>query len=84
MRLGNARRGDGGRRIRTFPSIGHYCFYELDPPDHIMAGYSVECGIRRGGDESSSHTHTPGGLGGELWTSNMCLGQKLIDVEDLR
>ena len=29
---------------RTFPSMGHYRFYELDPSDHIMAGYSVECG----------------------------------------
>ena len=24
--------------------MGHYRFYELDPSDHIMAGYSVECG----------------------------------------
>jgi hypothetical protein len=28
----------------TFPSMGHYRFYQLDPSDHIMAGYSVECG----------------------------------------
>jgi hypothetical protein len=24
--------------------MGHYRFYELDPADHITAGYSVECG----------------------------------------
>jgi hypothetical protein len=24
--------------------MGHYRFYELNPSDHITAGYSVECG----------------------------------------
>jgi hypothetical protein len=24
--------------------MGHYRFYELDPSEHITAGYSVECG----------------------------------------
>jgi hypothetical protein len=24
--------------------MGHYRIYELDPSDHITAGYSVECG----------------------------------------
>ena len=24
--------------------MGHYRIYQLDPSDHIMAGFSVECG----------------------------------------
>jgi hypothetical protein len=29
---------------RTFPNMGHYRIYQLDPSDHITAGFSVECG----------------------------------------
>jgi hypothetical protein len=29
---------------RTFPSAGHYGIYQLEPADHITAGFSVECG----------------------------------------
>jgi len=35
-------RGHRGRR-RTFPNMGHYRIYQLDPSDHITAGFSVEC-----------------------------------------
>jgi hypothetical protein len=27
-----------------FPAMGHYRIYQLDPSDHITAGFSVECG----------------------------------------
>jgi hypothetical protein len=33
-----------GGCCRAFPRIGHYRIYQLDPSDHITAGFSVECG----------------------------------------
>jgi len=32
-----------GGCCRTFASMGHYRIYQLDPSDHITAGFSVEC-----------------------------------------
>ena len=31
-------------RFRAFPGMDYYRIYELDPSDHITAGYHVECG----------------------------------------
>jgi hypothetical protein len=39
----NYDRGNWGC-CRTFPSMGHYRIYQLDPSDHVTAGFSVECG----------------------------------------
>ena len=36
-----------GRQLRLPPDVseyGHYSMYQLDPSDHITAGFSVECG----------------------------------------
>jgi hypothetical protein len=38
---------------RMFPSMGHYRIYQLDPSDHITAGFSVECGS----DAAAMHAH---------------------------
>ena len=54
---------------RTFQSMGHYRFYELDPFDHITAGYSVDCGSDVAAMRAA-RTLLERSAGIEVWKSN--------------
>ena len=52
--------------------MGHYRIYQLDPSDHITAGFSVECGS----DAAAMHaarTLLERSAGVEVWKSNNCI-----------
>ena len=55
--------------------MGHYRFYELDPSDHIMAGYSVECGSDAAALRAA-HTLLERSVRVEIWKSNYCVHQR--------
>jgi hypothetical protein len=52
--------------------MGHYRFYELDPSDHIMAGYSVECGSDAAAMRAA-RTLLERAAGVEVWKSTNCV-----------
>ena len=56
----------GGRR--TFPSRGFYRIYQLDPSDHITAGFSVECGSDAAALRAA-RTLLDRSIGVEVWKS---------------
>ena len=76
-----ARRGQLGG-CRTFPSMGHYRFYELDPSDHIMAGYSVECGSDAAAMRAA-RTLLERSAGVEVWKSNHCVAHLSAEARQL-
>jgi hypothetical protein len=57
---------------RTFPSMGHYRIYQLDPSDHITAGFSVECGSDAAAMRAA-RTLLERSAGVEVWKSSNCL-----------
>jgi hypothetical protein len=63
------------RKPRLRPNVskhGHYRIYQLDPFDHIKAGFSVECGSDTAAMREGSHT--PGTFSGvEVWKKSNCL-----------
>ena len=52
--------------------MGHYRFYELDPSDHITAGFSVECGSDAAAMRAA-RTLLERSAGVEVWKSNHCI-----------
>ena len=55
--------------------MGHYRFYELNPSDHITAGYSVECGSDAEAMRAA-RTLLERAAGVEVWTSNHCVAPR--------
>ena len=62
--------------------MGHYRFYELNPSDHITAGYSVECGSDAEAMRAA-RTLLERAAGVEVWTSNNCVGHLSADARHL-
>ena len=52
--------------------MGHYRIYELDPSDHITAGYSVECGSDAAAMRAA-RTLLERSAGVEVWKSKHCI-----------
>jgi hypothetical protein len=52
--------------------MGHYRFYELDPSDHITAGYSVKCGLDAVAMRAA-RTLLERAAVVEVWNSNHCI-----------
>jgi hypothetical protein len=52
--------------------MGHYRFYELDPSDHITAGFSVECGSDAAAMRAA-RTLLERSAGVEVWKSSHCI-----------
>ena len=52
--------------------MGHYRFYELDPSDHITAGFSVECGSDAAAMRAA-RTLLERSAGVEVWKSCHCI-----------
>ena len=67
---------------RTFQSMGHYRFYELDPFDHITAGYSVECGSDAAAMRAA-RTLLERSTGVEVWKSNHCMAHLSAEARQL-
>ena len=65
-----------------FPSMGHYRFYELDPADHITAGYSVECGSDAAAMRAA-RTLLERSVRVEIWKSNCCVAHLSAEVRHL-
>jgi hypothetical protein len=60
----------------------HYRFYQLDPADHIEAGYSVECAS----DDAAlraARSLLERSAGVELWTGNHCLAHLSMEAKKL-
>ncbi len=49
--------------------MGHYRIYQLDPSDHITAGFSVECGSDAAAMRAA-RTLLERSAGVEVWKSN--------------
>ena len=62
--------------------MGHYRFYELDPSDHIMAGYSVECGSDADAMRAA-HTLLERAAGVEVWKSTNCVAHLSAEAQQL-
>jgi hypothetical protein len=62
--------------------MGHYRFYELNPSDHITAGYSVECGSDAEAMRAA-RTLLERAAGVEVWTSNNCVAHLNADARQL-
>jgi hypothetical protein len=62
--------------------MGHYRFYELNPSDHITAGYSVECGSDAEAMRAA-RTLLERAAGVEVWTSNNCVAHLSADARHL-
>jgi hypothetical protein len=62
--------------------MDHYRFYKLDPSDHIMAGYSVECGSD---DEAmrAARTLLERAVGVEVWKNSNCVAHLNADARHL-
>ena len=67
---------------RTFQSMGHYRFYELDPFDHITAGYSVECRSDAAAMRAA-RTLLERSIGVEVWKSNRCMAHLSAEARQL-
>ena len=67
---------------RTFPTMGHYRFYELDPSGHIMAGYSVECGSDADAMRVA-RTLLERAAVVEVWKSNHCVAHLSVEARQL-
>ena len=52
--------------------MGHYRIYQLDPSDHITAGFSVECGSDAAAMRAA-RTLLERSAGVEVWKSANCL-----------
>jgi hypothetical protein len=50
--------------------MAHYRFYELNPSDHITAGYSVECGSDAEAMRAA-RTNLERAAGVEAWQTNL-------------
>ena len=59
--------------------MGHYRFYELDPGDHITAGYSVECGSDAAAMRAA-RTLLERSVGVEIWKSNHCVAHLSVEA----
>jgi hypothetical protein len=55
-----------------FGNMGHYRIYQLDPSDHITAGFSVECGSDAAAMRAA-RTLLERSAGVEVWKSANCL-----------
>ena len=62
--------------------MGHYRFYELDPFDHITAGYSVECGSDAAAMRAA-RTLLERSTGVEVWKSNHCMAHLSAEARQL-
>jgi hypothetical protein len=62
--------------------MGHYRFYELNPSDHITAGYSVECGSDAEAMRAA-RTLLERAAGVEVWTRNHCVAHLGPDARHL-
>ena len=64
--------------------MGHYRFYELDPSDHISAGYSVECDsdtVALRAARTLSERSAAAGV--EVWKSDHCLARLRVETRQL-
>jgi hypothetical protein len=52
--------------------MGHYRIYQLDPSDHITAGFSVECGSDAAAMRAA-RTLLERSDGVEVWKSTNCI-----------
>ena len=62
--------------------MGHYRFYELDPSDHITAGYSVECELDAAAMRAA-RTLSERSAGVEVWKSNHCMAHLSVESRQL-
>jgi len=62
--------------------MGHCRFYELNPSDHITAGYSVECGSDAAALRAA-RTLLERSAGVEVWKSNHCLAHLSAEAQQL-
>jgi hypothetical protein len=62
--------------------MGHYRFYELDLSDHIMAGYSVECGSDAEAMRAA-RTLLERAAGVEVWKSTNCVAHLSAEARQL-
>jgi hypothetical protein len=59
--------------------MGHYRIYQLDPSDHIAAGFSVECGSDAAAVRAA-RTLLDRSAGVEVWKSNHRLAHLSIET----
>ena len=63
----------------VFGSMGHYRIYQLDPSDHITAGFSLECGSDAAAMRAA-RTLLERSAGVEVWKSANCLAHLSPDA----
>ena len=62
--------------------MGHYRIYQLDPSDHITAGFSVECGSDAVAMRAA-RTLLERSAGVEVWKSNNCIAHLSAQARQL-
>ena len=62
--------------------MGHYRIYQLDPSDHITAGFSVECGSDAAAMRAA-RTLLERSAGVEVWKSNHRLAHLSAEARQL-
>jgi hypothetical protein len=62
--------------------MGHYRIYQLDLSDHIMAGFSVECGSDIAAMRAA-RTFLERTAGVEVWKSDHCIAHLSAEARQL-
>ena len=57
---------------RRFGGMGHYRVYQLDPSDHVAAGFSIECPSDNAAI-SAGRNLLARSAGVEVWQGNRCV-----------
>lgn len=73
--------GNWGCR-RTFPSMDHYRIYQLDPSDHITAGFSIECESDDAATRAA-RTLLERSAGVEVWKNTNCIAHLSPEARQL-
>ena len=64
-----------GAAAERFQAMGHYRIYQLDPSDHITAGFSVECGSDTAAMRAArTLLELEQSAGVEVWKKRQCWG----------
>ena len=62
--------------------MGHYRIYQLDPSDHITAGFSVECGSDAAAVQAA-RTLLERSDGVEVWKGHHCVAHLSLEARQL-